>query len=403
MKFAHIADIHIGGWKEEKLNSLGIEAFRRAIDNCIAERVGFVIIAGDLFNTALPNIDLIKEVSSILRKLRDDEIECYVIPGSHDFSPSGKTMIDVLENAGLVFNVMNVVRGEDDLKLNFVTDKTGVKLTGLYGKAAGLEKLDYNILDKSNLESELGFKIFLFHHILEEYKPGGFEMIEGIPLNKFPKGFDYYAGGHPHVVMNENVQDYGVVTYPGALFPNNFAELEKYKGGGFYIVNVQDSKIEEVKHVFIKLKEVEALKIDVDGMSSISAQDFILEKISSLDVNDKIVLLRVKGVLSSGKVSDIDFSEIFSRLEGAYIILKNTNKLQSKEIVDLEIETGSTDDIESKFISEFKSEFNSIDVSNFVELLGGEKVEGETNTNFEKRLEKNMVKILSLGDFWDVN
>ena len=61
MKFAHIADIHIGGWKEEKLNSLGIEAFRRAIDNCIAERVGFVIIAGDLFNTALPNIDLIKE------------------------------------------------------------------------------------------------------------------------------------------------------------------------------------------------------------------------------------------------------------------------------------------------------------------------------------------------------
>ena len=32
-------------------------------------------------------------------------IEVYVIPGSHDFSPSGKTMLDVLENSGLVINV----------------------------------------------------------------------------------------------------------------------------------------------------------------------------------------------------------------------------------------------------------------------------------------------------------
>jgi hypothetical protein len=312
-------------------------------------------------------------------------------------------MIDVLENAGLVVNVMNVVREEDSLKLNFTEDRTGVKLTGLYGKAAGLEKLDYDLLDKSNLESESSFKIFLFHHILEEYKPGGFEMIEGISLNKFPKGFDYYAGGHPHVVMNENVQNYGVVTYPGALFPNNFAELEKFKGGGFFIVNVQDSKIEEVKHVFIKLKEVEALKIDVSGMGSISAQDFILEKVRDLDVTDKIVLLRVKGVLSSGKVSDIDFGEIFSLLDSAYITLKNTSKLQSKEIVDLEVEIGSTEDIESKFIGEFKSDFNSTDVSNFIDILNDEKQEGETNTNFENRLEKNMIKVLGLGDFWNVN
>jgi len=410
MKFAHIADIHIGGWKEEKLNSLGIEAFKRAIDNCIAERVGFVIIAGDLFNTALPNIDLIKEVSSILRKLRDDEIECYVIPGSHDFSPSGKTMIDVLENAGLVVNVMNVIREEDSLKLNFVTDRTGVKLTGLYGKSAGLEKLDYDILDKSNLESESGFKIFLFHHIIEEYKPEGFEMVEGIPLNKFPKGFDYYAGGHPHIVMNtfgapdvEYVEGYGTVTYPGALFPNNFSELEKFRYGGFFIVDVQNSIVEVVKHVPVPVKDVEALKIDVSGKNSFEAKDSILEKVRSLDVTDKIVLLRVKGVLSSGKVSDIDFGEIFSQLEGAYIVLKNTSKLQSKEIVDLEVETGSTEDIESKFISEFKSDFGSADVSNFIDVLNDEKQEGETNTDFENRLEKNMVKILDLGDFWNVN
>ena len=147
MKFAHIADIHIGGWKEEKLNIMSTLALDKAIDKCISEHVAFVIIAGDLFNTALPNIDLIKEVSKTLNKLKEHEIECYIIPGSHDFSPSGKTMVDVFENSGLVSNVMKTERTEDSLRLRLTTDKTGAKLTGLYGKAMGLEKLDYDILD----------------------------------------------------------------------------------------------------------------------------------------------------------------------------------------------------------------------------------------------------------------
>ena len=143
MKFAHFSDVHIGGWKEEKLNIMSTESFRRGINKCIEENVAFVLIAGDLFNTALPNIDLT--------------------------------------------NVMKTERTEDSLKLKFTTDKTGVRLTGLYGKAKGLERLDYDILDKTNLETEEGFKIFLFHHIINEYKPKGMEMVEGIDLNKFPK------------------------------------------------------------------------------------------------------------------------------------------------------------------------------------------------------------------------
>ena len=67
MKFAHFSDVHIGGWKEDKLNIMSTESFRLGIDRCIEEKVAFVIISGDLFDTALPNIDLIKEVSLILR------------------------------------------------------------------------------------------------------------------------------------------------------------------------------------------------------------------------------------------------------------------------------------------------------------------------------------------------
>ena len=117
------------------------------------------MIAGDLFDTALPSIDILKSTAKILNRLKDFDIPIYIIPGSHDFSASGKTMLDVLENAGLVHNVMKF----NNNKLDFTVDRTGVKLAGMFGRKGGLETYDYANLDKSNLESEPGFKIFLFH------------------------------------------------------------------------------------------------------------------------------------------------------------------------------------------------------------------------------------------------
>lgn len=97
MRFAHLADCHIGGWREPELRSLSIESFRRAGDTCISRRVDFVLISGDLFDSAMPAIEMIKDVVEVLKKIRDNGIEIYIVAGSHDFSASGKTMIDVLE------------------------------------------------------------------------------------------------------------------------------------------------------------------------------------------------------------------------------------------------------------------------------------------------------------------
>ena len=189
MKFAHLADCHIGGWKDINLKELGIKSFEEAINICIKENVAFVLIAGDLFNTSLPNIELIKRTTKILNKLKEHEIEVYIIPGSHDFSPSGKTMIDVLESSGLANNVMKI----KDNQLIFTHDKTGVKITGLVGLRSGLDKYYYENLDFSNLDDEKGFKIFMLHNTINELKPKDMEKIEGMNLSLLPKNFDYYA------------------------------------------------------------------------------------------------------------------------------------------------------------------------------------------------------------------
>src|SRR3989339_1081014 len=158
MKFAHLADCHIGSWRDPKLRDVSTKAFIRAIDICIERNVDFILISGDLFNTSLPAIDNLKQVVIKLKELKDNGISVYAIAGSHDFSPSGKTMLDVLEGAGLLVNVAKGQLEEDKLKLNFTVDKkTGAKITGLLGRRGNLEKGFYENLIKENLEKEEGY------------------------------------------------------------------------------------------------------------------------------------------------------------------------------------------------------------------------------------------------------
>src|SRR3989344_3417441 len=132
MKFAHLADCHIGGWRDEKLRNLGLEAFKKAVDICVAKKIDFILISGDLFDTALPSTDMLKEVFGLFKGLKDNKIPVYIIAGSHDFSPSGKTMLEVLEKAGLCIYILP--------DSNLVLDKSGAKIAGVYGLKGGLEK-----------------------------------------------------------------------------------------------------------------------------------------------------------------------------------------------------------------------------------------------------------------------
>ncbi len=172
LKYAHFADVHIGSWRDPKLSDLSTRAFEKAVDCCIQHNVDFILISGDIFNTSLPPIDKLKSVVIKLKELKQQQIPVYIVAGSHDFSPSGKTMLEVLEEAGLFINVVKGEVNNDQLKLNFTTDqKTGVKITGMIGKKGMLEKSYYEALDRNSLENETGYKIFMFHTALTELKP----------------------------------------------------------------------------------------------------------------------------------------------------------------------------------------------------------------------------------------
>src|SRR3989338_10614216 len=99
MKFAHFADVHIGSWRDPRLANASTEAFLKSADMCFEKNADFILISGDFFNTSLPSIDNLKDVVKKLKETNDRGIPVYAIAGSHDFSPTGKTILDVLENA----------------------------------------------------------------------------------------------------------------------------------------------------------------------------------------------------------------------------------------------------------------------------------------------------------------
>ncbi|MEM4253796.1 MAG: exonuclease SbcCD subunit D [Candidatus Woesearchaeota archaeon] len=401
MKFAHLADVHLGGWREPKLRELNTKSFVYAIDKCITEKVDFVIIAGDLFNTSLPSMDALKVCVQKLRELKDNGISVYLIPGSHDFSPSGKTMIDILEQAGIAVNVAKEEPTSSRIHLSFTTDKkTGVKITGIFGKRGGLEKHTYEKLDKEKLEAEAGTKIFLFHSAVTELMPKSLGSIDALPVSSMPKKFDYYAGGHIHIRESKFIDGYGTFVYPGPLFPNNFSELEELGCGSFTIYDNDNIRYEK-----IQLQPVVRISADVTGKSASEAEKEIQNKLNMTDVTNAIVLIRAEGMLREGKPGDIPFNLIIDSLnrKGAYVVLKNTNKLESKEFEEIKVSKGTVDEIEediiNKHIGQLKimpKEKEGFFAKELMRILSAEKEEGEKVADFEKRISHEVDKLLGL-------
>ena len=404
MRFAHIADVHLGAWREPKLQELNLETFRKAISICIAEKVEFVIIAGDLFDTAMPPVEILKEAVSELKRLKDNNIACYVIAGSHDFSVSGKTFLDVIEKAGLCTNISKFSERDlgngDTLTVLELCEGSNCVFAGISGKKGGLETRKFKNLQLPPLhEHKDKVKLFLMHTTLTDAKPKELYFIESVDTEELPDGFDYYAAGHLHIVFESSRKGKPVV-YPGPLFPNNFQELEELKQGSFCIVDIDNSKC-KIEYKKLKLKEVIAIHVDVSGKNPEQATGAVLQGISMHEIKDKILALKISGIID-GKTSDMDFDKIAAETADCYAMLKNTNSLTSSSMsIEIQTKSNNINDIENEMISRYVKEEKEWDFIPFINTmlhLDMEKQEGETVVGFEARVNDEAIKILGLKE-----
>ena len=94
MRFIHAADIHLDsplrgleaypGAPAERLRIATRQAFDRVVELCLEERVDFLIVAGDLFDTEVKDFHAALAAAAQLRRLDQANIPVYLILGNHD-------------------------------------------------------------------------------------------------------------------------------------------------------------------------------------------------------------------------------------------------------------------------------------------------------------------------------
>jgi len=380
MKFAHMGDCHLGGWRQPELKDLNFASFQLAINKCIKEKVDFVLITGDFFDNPYPPIETLKDAFSELKRLKDLNIPVFYIAGSHDYSASGKTFLDVLEKADFCKDVMKYEERNGKLIL-IPTIYKNVAIYGFPGKRSSMEVDD---IENIILQDSPGlFKILMLHTALRDAV--GTLPIKAVDHTKLPK-VDYLALSHLHI----NYSKEGRV-YSGPIFPNNISELEDLQEGSFYIFD--NGKINRIS---LKPKEIKVFNLEVKN--ALLATDEIIKKLAEEDLKDKVIILKFFGLIEQGKTSDIDFSKIdeFIRKKEAFVVLRSTTRLLSEE-QNVKLDILESENYEEQIIETFEknnpNKFNYL-INNLIKSLQIEKNEDEKSSSFEERIISESMKII---------
>jgi len=415
-RFAHISDIHLGASSDPALSRLEMQAFTQAIDECMKESVDFILICGDLFHFSIPDLRVVDDAVRKLKRLADRGIPVYVIYGSHDFTPNGKSVVDIIESAGLIKRIASGEVEGEKLKLNFFVDpKTGAKIAGISGRKGGLDREYYEMLDRESLKLERGFRVFAFHAGLDEFKPEYLSKMESLPISLLPKGLDYYAGGHIHERLENNLPGYEHVVFAGALFGSQTRDHEASGKGekrGFYIVSFHDS-VDEIKFMPIQVCVFVFKDLDVEGKNAHEAEDWLEDNLEAIDVGNKVVMLRVRGELSGGKTSDINFGKLKERLveRGAISVYVNKYGLRSKEFAAIRAAGEDVETIENRLLKEnigtvrvsddgLKGEDGTKLAVSLLKVLRRPAKAGESRQNYEERMRDQGIETLGLKELF---
>ena len=284
MKFAHLADTHLGyrqyGLFEREKDFY--EVFEKVIDKIIEENVDFVIHSGDLFETARPSPMALLTFQKGLLKLKGAGIPMYAIAGNHDVvMRKGSIPPQVIfKKMGLkvISNINPTYLHED------------VFIAGLpYYPASHGKVLRSKLAELSEKASQHEKSILVLHQGIDKYFGYNYEL----EIGELPDNFNYYALGHIHKYVNDKFGE-GRLVYPGSGEIWKTSEIPDYmkNGKGFVVVEMEGSKT-TVKRVKVDIpREFIQRTLDYNNLESGVAgiketiKDFEKKPILNLTINN---------------------------------------------------------------------------------------------------------------------
>jgi len=191
MKLAFVTDTHFGYRRfEEDAYKQGKEAILSA-----AREADFIILGGDNFDTSLPRMETLAEVTGILREALAifhsrgiGGVPIYAIHGNHDRRAKGFVHpTELLAHSGLLTLFHNTT----------ITHEHNGEKTAISGMGSVPEDLARAALPQLSCKPVSGaFNVFVVHQSFQEFDLSGNDSL--IAFDDLPSGYDLYLCGHVH-------------------------------------------------------------------------------------------------------------------------------------------------------------------------------------------------------------
>jgi len=305
VKFAHLADLHLGFRQYHRQTPAGLNqreadvanAFRSAVDRLLAERPDAVVVAGDIFHTVRPTNPAILFAFHQFRRMREalPEAPIVVIAGNHDSPRSTETgsILRLFESLGVDVAI--------DQPRRLVYPRLGLSILAIPHPA--LLAPEPPVLDPEGPER---FQVLLVHGEVEGLFPVDRSATEygGALLRREDltrAGWSYVALGHYHVQHQVAPQ----VWYAGALdyvSPNPWGELldeqaRRQHGKGWLLVDLESGAVTR-KPVALARRVVDLEPIDAGGQTVAALDALVSGRVRSVPggIADQIVRLVIRNV-----------------------------------------------------------------------------------------------------------
>lgn len=277
VRFIHTADIHLGKtYRHSNGEAARYNDFFRTlaaiVADALAEKVDFVVIAGDLFHTGQILPQTFARTIETLQPLKDANIPCIAVEGNHDWIHRRDSIswMEALSQMGYL-RLLRPSRTEEGgyhfvpfdeeqgVGGHLLVGDLNIYGLGYVGAQAGnhVERICEAVTTDHNL--------LLFHVGIWSFSPveiGNMKPEESLPL---AERFEYLALGHghkPYIVETPEGRPYGF--NPGSPERVNFGE-QKYEKG-YYLVNMEKGRF---GHEFRSTdpRPMQAVVVDLDGVS----------------------------------------------------------------------------------------------------------------------------------------
>lgn len=378
MKVLICGDTHLGrrNFKIKEREKDFEKAFTQIIDYAVKNKINAVIHAGDLFDTGRPSIDTIIYTVKELNKLKEKNIPFFIIAGSHDISVEG-SFLKVLNQVGLVINLSDkkYYSAEEEGILLKGEEVNGLFVSGLYSKNAGINE----VLELLKPEfPKKAFKIFVFHHIIEDINP----LFSTVKKSCLPKGFDLYVSGHWHEYYETKFNN-KLLLYPGSTESCDFREM-KNDNKGFIIYDTNEEPYE-----FVKLHNRKSVIIEHD-CNGLTPEEIVRNlKKDIKEGKGEMLFFVLKGRIKTGVKSEINKEEVYeSAKKNNYLFCKiYTGLVENPEEKQTTIGKKSIKEIEEEF-------FKSKGLEKKEVLIAQKLIKDLGNDCTPSQLEKNIESII---------